>query len=124
MASQKAVVGTAYLRIDGVQQALQGSWKVQPNQWQRKPREGQSGPLGPVQKAVTPYIKGDLDHQGDFSIQALQSITNSTITLELVNGATYTLSGAWWGDDAESDTETGKVSVSFYGSACIEVVSS
>lgn len=124
MASQKATVGTLYLRIDGVQQALQGSFKIQPNVWQRKPREGQSGPLGPTQKAVTPYIKGELDDQGDVSIQALQNITNSTITAELVNGKTYTLSGAWWGDDAEIDTEAGKVAVSFYGSACIEVVSS
>lgn len=124
MASQKAVVGTLYLRIDGVQQALQGSWKVQPNKWQRKPREGASGPLGPTQKATTPYIKGEFDDQGDVSIQALQNITNSTITVELSNGKTYTLSGAWWGDDAEIDTEAGKVPVSFYGNSCIEVLAS
>lgn len=121
MASQGAEVGTLYVRVDGVQQALQGSWKIQPNNLQKKPREGQSGPLGPTVKFVTPYIKGELDDQGSVSIQALMSITNSTVTAELRNGKTYTLSGAWWGDDSEIDTEGGKVSVSFYGTSCIEV---
>jgi Phage tail tube protein len=124
MASAKAIAGTLFLAIDGVQFALQGNWKVQPNIIQRKPMEGQSGPLGFTQKFVSPYIKGDVSDFGEFSIQQLQNITNSTITALLVNGKTYVLNNGYWGDDTEVDTETGKAAVSLYGLSCTEILGS
>jgi hypothetical protein len=124
MASAKAIAGTLFLAVDGVQFALQGSWKVQPNNISRKPMEGQSGTLGFTQKFVTPYIKGDVSDFGEFSVQQLQNITNSTITAQLVNGKTYVLNNGYWGDDTEVDTETGKTAVALYGLSCTEILGS
>jgi hypothetical protein len=123
MATQVAIAGTLYLAVDGVQYALQGSWKVMPNNIQRKPVEGQSGTLGFTQKWMTPYIKGEASDYGGFSIQALMNITNSTVTAQLVNGKTYVLNNAFWGDDTEVDTETGKAPIALYGLSCTEITS-
>jgi hypothetical protein len=114
MASAKAIAGTLYMAIDGVQYKLQGNWKIQPNNIQRKPVEGQSGSLGATQKYVTPYMKGDISDYGGLSLQQLQNITDSTATAELVNGKTYVGNNAFWGDDTELDTETGKAPICLY----------
>ncbi len=85
--------------------------------------EGQSGTLGFTQKFVTPYIKGDVSDYGGLSLQQLQNITNSTVTVQLVNGKSYVANNAFWGDDTELDTETGKAPVCFYSvSAMTEVL--
>ncbi len=120
----KAFAGTCYLKVDGAQLALQGDWKVQPNDVERTGVAGPSGVIGFTEKYVVPTIEGTLADGGGVSVQGLAAITASTVTLELVNGKTYILSGAWWAGASPVDAVEGKITVKFEGLACFEQVAS
>jgi hypothetical protein len=117
-----AYAGTCFLRLDGNMIALDGDWKVQPNSKQRTGKAGPSGGLGFIEQNVIPSISGTAADSGSFSIQGLASITNSTVTLELVNGKTYILSQAWWSGESEVDVMEGKIPVKFEGLSCTELL--
>lgn len=121
MAGQ-AFAGTLFFRIDGVQQRLSGDFKVQPNARENTGVAGPGGVLGYTQKYLVPSIEGTLADSGGLSVQALQNITDSTITCELVNGKSYVLSDAWYSGTSTVDVMEGKVPVKFEGISCRELV--
>ncbi|WP_298214626.1 phage tail tube protein [Acidocella sp.] len=119
MASQ-ALGGTAFLKVDGTQYLLRGNWKVQPNNKQRTGVAGGDGVHGYTEKYLVPSIEGDISDMGGLSVQALQNIINSTVTLELVTGKTYVLQSAWYAGDGTLDGVQGQTAVKFEGMSCIE----
>ena len=116
--------GVAFLKIDGVQYALRGSFKVQPSRVQNSGIVGQDSVHGYKTTPVIPFIEGDISDSGGLSLAALQGITNSTITAELANGKTYILAGAWYAGAPPLDTVEGKIQVKFEGLSCNELLAS
>jgi hypothetical protein len=120
MASQ-AIGGTAFLKVDGAQVQLRGNFKVMPNLTENTGVAGADGIHGYTQKYVMPAIEADISDSGGLSVTALQNITSSTITLELVNGKQYVLANAWYSGQATLDAVVGQVPVRFEGTSCMEL---
>ncbi len=111
----KAIGGTAYLKIDGDQKTLGGSWSVSPTEKVKTGVTGLSGPAGYTEAHRIPYMEGSLIDNGGLSIKQLEAITEATITLELVNGKTYVGYEMYLAGEPSHDTNTGEVSVRFEG---------
>ena len=116
--------GTVFIKVDGTQYAARGGWKVQPNSNKKTGVAGQDAVHGFTQVPVVPYVEGEVTDLGGLSLQALQNVTNSTVTAELANGKVYTLRNAWYAGEPVIDTTDGKVPVRFEGISCNEQVSS
>jgi hypothetical protein len=119
-----AIGGTATLKVDGVQFRLRGNFKVMPNALERTGVAGADGVHGYTEKYLVPGIDGDISDNGGLSIQALLSITSSTITLDLVNGKSYILHSAWYAGPATLDGVQGQIPVKFEGTQCTEITAS
>ena len=120
--ASNAIGGTAFLRVDGMQYAMRGNWKVSPNTTVRKGVAGMDGPHGFTEAFQVPWAEGDITDFGNVSIQALQNIVSSTVTLELVNGKTYVIVSAWYASDGSLDIVQGQSTVRFEGMSASEIL--
>jgi hypothetical protein len=117
-----AVAGVAYLKLDGTQYSLRGSFMVRPHNRTREEIVGQDGYHGYKETEVAPSIEAEITDRGGLSIMALQGITESTVTAELNNGKTYILNDAFFAGPIELDASDGKMQVKFVGARCIELL--
>jgi hypothetical protein len=120
--ASKALGGTAFMKVDGTQYMLRGNWKVQPNAVVRTGVAGGDGTHGYTEKYQVQWIEGDISDYGGLSVQALQNITDSTITLELNNGKTYVLVSGWYAGTGELDAVQGQTTARFEGMDCEELL--
>lgn len=111
----KPIGGTAYLKINGDQKTLAGSWSVSPTTTVKTGVTGLSGIAGYTDAARIPYMEGSLIDTGNLSIKELESLTDATITLELVNGKTYVGREMYLAGEPSHDASNGEVSVRFEG---------
>lgn len=111
----KAIAGTAYLKIDGDQKTLAGSWSVSPTTTVKTGVTGLSGVAGYTDAARVPYMEGSLIDTGSLSIKELEALRDATITLELINGKTYVGREMYLAGEPSHDAATGEVSVRFEG---------
>jgi len=107
--------GVAYLKVDGEQVALRGALTISFFPFERTGVAGMDGVHGYTQAPRAPTMTADLTDIGGLSLTKLQSICNSTITAELLNGKTYVLANAWVSGTPELDATDGTVSVTFEG---------
>jgi hypothetical protein len=122
--ASNAIGGTAYLKIDGTQYKMRGNWKVAPNAVMRKGVAGMDGTHGYSESYQVQYAEGDISDAGGLSIQALQNLTNNTVTLALVNGKTYVVVNAWYASPGELDVVQGQTTVRFEGMDVEEMLAS
>jgi hypothetical protein len=120
MASQR-IGGTLLFRIDGVQYAARGKFEYSPLASEKDGVAGQDEVHGFTEKPAIPSIKGDLSDLGQVSVTQLQNITSSALTLELANGKTIILSGAWLKGAVSVNTEEGSYGVEFQGRTATEL---
>lgn len=109
------VAGVAYLKVDGRQLPLRGSWEIGFNKLKREGISGQDRVHGYKEMPGVPYLKGDLTTDRELSLDMLLGITDATVTLETANGKTYVLRNAWSADEYAAQTEDGKISCKFEG---------
>jgi len=109
------IAGVAYIKWDGRQLAARGKFKSNILPTKREGIAGQDGVHGYKEMPRVPVIQGDVDYVEGCSIEELHKITDSTITLELANGAVHVLRNAWFSDESEVDTEEGSFPVKFEG---------
>ncbi len=110
-----AIGGTAYLKIDGDQKTLAGSWSVSPTTTVKTGVTGLSGFAGHTEAPRVPYMEGSLIDTGSLSIKDLEAIADATITVELVNGKTFVGQEMFLAGEPSEDAATGEVSVRFEG---------
>ncbi len=111
----KAIGGTAYLKINGDQKTLAGSWSVSPSQRVKTGVTGLSGVAGYTEAPRVPFMEGSLIDNGGLSISDLESLNDAVITLELVNGKTYVGQQMFLAGEPSHDAATGEISVRFEG---------
>ena len=116
-----AIAGTAYVKVDGEQYTLGGSFSVSPATVIREGVTGLSGPAGWTETPRVPFVEGDGLTTEGFSAKKLEGIRNATVTVELVSGRTYVLNEAWQAGDITIDTAAGTVSLRFEGMNCVEM---
>lgn len=111
----RRIAGIAYLKADGRQIALHGSWT---SNIIGKKREGIAGPDGVhgyKEEFTVPKFSGDGCYTRDTSIEEVFAIEDATITLELANGAVHMLRNAWCSDEIEVSTDDAKYKLTFEG---------
>lgn len=117
----KAVAGTAYFKVDGNQLPLRGNFTVSSSPIERTMLAGQDYVHGYQELPRVPWIEGDVTTRPEVSLEALDQITNSTITAELINGRVYVLKEAICKAAFENNTREGQFRVRFEGTSCEEI---
>tara|TARA_R110002110_G_scaffold64634_7_gene178585 strand:+ start:521 stop:886 length:366 start_codon:yes stop_codon:yes gene_type:complete len=115
MAKNAAVGGTAYLKVNGKQYALRGSFIVSIDKFERESVSGMDGVHGFLEKPRPPRIAADLTFTDGLSPDELRDMSDVTVTAELNNGHTGTVINGWTTNAHEFDASEGKVSVAWEG---------
>jgi hypothetical protein len=116
------IAGIAYLKVDGKQYPLRGSFTVSPSKTERTGIAGQDFVHGFTEMPRVPFIEGDISLVPELSIDTLDAIVNATVTAELANGHVYVLSEAWTKSAFELNTHDGQTRVRFEGTTCEELL--
>ena len=116
------IAGVAYVKVDGAQFPLKGSMTVSPSDTEREGIAGQDGVHGYKEMPRVPFIEGDFSTVPGLSVEAINKITNGTVTAELANGNVYVLTQAWCTNATEIDTEEGQFTARFEGVRCRELM--
>lgn len=114
MAAQR-IGGIAYLKIDGSQWTLKGKAEVMPMTSKKTAVTGQDTVHGFSEMPLAPGFKMTITDLGGVSVQQLQDLDDSNITLECSNGKTWILSGAWLEGEISVNTEEGSYDAEFRG---------
>lgn len=114
--------GIAFVKVNGTQYPLKGSFTVSPSRYEREGIAGQDRVHGYKEMPRVPFIEGDISTVPGLSIEDLEAITDATVTAELSNGSVYVLTGAWCTLAQEIDTAEGQTTVRFEGIECNELL--
>lgn len=117
------ISGVCFLKIDGAQLPLKGSFSYSLG---RPTREGVVGPdevHGFKEMPTVPYIEGPITNTSVVDLDAISKVTDATVTLELANGKVIVLRNAWVTnpDGLKGDSEEGTVDLRLEGKSADEV---
>jgi Phage tail tube protein len=115
------IAGIAYLRVDGDLYPLRGNFTVSPSAVERQGIAGQDYVHGYSELPRVPFIEGDVSLVPTLSMDAVEQVTNSTVTAELANGRVYVLREAWCRSALELNSREGQVRIRFEGVSCTEL---
>lgn len=114
MANQRTA-GICYFKVDGEQLDVEGGVECPLSDKKRETVMALSGPAGYKETALEPYIKVTAIFGPSFPIDKIKDNTDQTITAEMANGKTYTLSGAYLRGETSVKGDEGKVELDFGG---------
>lgn len=118
--SKNRIAGTAYVKVDGKQYALEGSLTVSPDPEEREGKAGLSGVAGYAETPRVPFIEGTFFATQELSLEEVRAIVDATVTAELANGKVYVLRNAWAAGARELNGAEGTVAIKFEGMECKE----
>ncbi len=107
------VGGIIFVKIDGAQVRAKGAFTYDLGVPQRKSVVGHDGVHGFSETPKAAYLEGEITDGRNIDLKALQSISNSTITLDLANGKTILFPQAVYTGDGTAGTEDGNAKVKF-----------
>lgn len=116
------VAGTAYIKVDAAMLPLRGNLTVSLSAVERQGIAGQDGVHGFSELPRVQYIECDVTTKQEISLEALDGITNATVTAELINGNTYVLREAWTRGPLEINAREGQFRIRFEGSGGDELL--
>ncbi len=109
------VAGTCYFKVDGIQYSLRGNMNISLGTAQRESVLGLDGYHGIKETPMAGSIECDLTQTPDLDLNQLESLTDVTVTVELINGSVATLNNATQVNHLSLSAEDGKVTVKFEG---------
>lgn len=115
------IAGVAFFKVDGNILPLRGGFTVSPSVVTREGIAGQDYIHGYSEMPRVPSIVGDVSTVPELFMEALENMTNVTVTAELANGKVYVLREAWCKSALENATREGQMRVSFEGVSCDEI---
>lgn len=121
MTAANRIGGIAFLKVDGRQYPLRGSFTVSPSPTERTGIAGQDYVHGYTEIPRVPFIEGDVSTTPEVSLETLQDVTDATVQAELANGKKYVLRNAWTKSAFEINTRDGQIRVRFEGLDCQEI---
>ena len=116
--------GTLYMKVGGKPLDLLGNWKVNPVSRKLTEKPFQSGGGGFMVENVAVSFEGSIADTGTVSVQTLYGLTNIPVTLELVNGKTYSMKAATFTDSPSIDVMQGETPVKITDFSMLEQVAS
>ncbi|MGX9966068.1 phage tail tube protein [Roseomonas sp. F4] len=113
--------GTAYVKVDGIQLALQGGLTINFGTVVREPMMGMDGPHGFKETPMMPSIEASFTKGPEISLATLSSITDSTVTAECTDGTVFVLSEAFQSGELAFNAAEGTYSATFHGRNMTEI---
>ncbi|MFP3274693.1 MAG: phage tail tube protein [Paraburkholderia sp.] len=110
------IAGVATFKVDGAQVMLEGKLEYSTALVARETKTGQDTVHGYGEKPKAPYIAGTFRATSTTNTQAMNGITNSTVSCKLANGIQVIGRNMWQvGDEIKVDTEEGTFELRFEG---------
>ena len=109
------VGGIIFVKADGVSLRAKGSWTCNPGVNKKEMVVGSDGVHGYKEMPQPSVVSGTITDSSDLDLEALYSIVDATITVELANGKMFVCEQSVFSGDGESTTEEGEVTVEFQG---------
>ena len=116
------IAGVAFLKVDGNQFPLRGSFTITPSVIERAGIAGQDYIHGYSELPKVPSIEGDVSTTVGLSIEDFDTMTNVTVTAELANDSVYVLREGWCVSALAINARDGMVRVKFEGVSCDEIL--
>lgn len=108
--------GIFNLKINGTLASAKGNFTYHYGSPKNEAVLGANGEVqGFKQTPTVPYIEGEITDSKDLDVKELQSLIDGEITLELINGKVFILSGAHWAGDGGVTTDEGAIPVRYEG---------
>jgi hypothetical protein len=114
--------GTLFLKINGAQYDVVGSYTYNLGQPKREGLVGHDQVHGFKEMPQIPFVEGEVRDYKELNLADFQNITDATVTLELANGKVIVLRNAWFAGDGNVGTEEANITVRFEGKSAEEVV--
>ena len=116
----KLVAGRAAIYVDGRKKWVGDSFSYTTDDSTTEDSIGKSGVAGYTETPVAPKVSTELIDLTDNDIDELNLIRNSTIVLDINNGARqYTYMNAWRSGDPIEKNENGRATVEFHARRCV-----
>ena len=115
--------GIIFLKIDGQIFQAKGAFSYGMGKPVRSAIMGHDSFHGFKEIPEVAFIEGEITDSADLDLDALGSVTDATVTLELANGKVIALRGAYItnADGLKGSTEEGNIPVRFEGASAEEV---
>ena len=113
--NRNRIAGIAYLTVDGVAYALVGDLEYSPSTVTRETLLGQDGVHGYKEMPNAGDISASIRDMGGMSVQALNNMTNNTITVKLANGKLIVGRNMWTVAEQTSKANDGTIEVKWEG---------
>lgn len=109
------IAGQIFLSVNGEIQSPKGNFTWNLGRNKRTAVIGSSRVEGYMDEIQTPFIEGEIVDRGNLDLNALLTLEDATVTLELANGKTIVLRDAWYASEGTGNTEEGNIGVRFEG---------
>ncbi len=116
------IAGIAFLKVDGNQYPLRGSFTITTSVIERAGIPGQDYIHGFSELPRVPSIEGDVSTTPGLSVEAIDAMTNVTVTAELANDSVYVLREGWSVGAHAINARDGMFRVKFEGVSCDEIL--
>jgi len=103
--------GVKGFTIDGVPYEVEGSVTWQRARFKRTTSEGLTGPTGHKRENSTPYLELTIPYKLGVDLADLEAISNSTVQVDLYNGAILLVRAGYQVGDLEPDGDEGNVTL-------------
>lgn len=113
--------GIIQVQVNGVVYDAKGNFTYNLGRPMRETIIGADGKHGFKETPQPAFIEGEFTDRGTLDLNALVTITNATVTLELANGKVFVLRDAWFAAEGTGNTEEGNIGVRFEGLDAEEV---
>ena len=109
------VGGTIFVRVNGTQRDAKGNFTYHLGIPKREAVIGPDRVHGYKEMPQVSYIEGAITDQGDLNVKELQELEDATVSIDLANGKSFSLSEAYYAHDGGITTEEGEIPVRFEG---------
>lgn len=113
MAQRRA--GIITVQIDGVKYDAKGEFTYNLGRPQRAAIVGADGIHGFQETPQIGFIEGEFTDRADMNLEALVTLEDATVTLQLANGKVIALREAWFAGDGNAATQEANITVRFEG---------
>ena len=111
--AQQRVGGILYIKVNGQQLQVKGSWTLNLGLNKREAVVGADGTHGYKEMPQVAYIEGEITDQAGLDLTALFEVSDATITAELASNRVVVFRSAWFAGDGNITTEEGAIEVRF-----------
>lgn len=113
--------GLIQFKVGGQRYDAKGSFSYQIANTMRESIVGQDGVHGFKEVATPPFVEGVITDSADVDLAFLNTIEDTTVTLELANGKVIVLRNAYVVNAVEGSSEEGELSVRLEGISGTEI---